>query len=147
MFVLFCLGRSPMEADTPPRSTGPLFTFHPTMTMPRQRRQRRRAPLPCATPNVTRLVSSVGVVALLRSSPLFLATWIGRRGRGPSVSAHGYLKTPRSRNLVACESIASFRPATSMARNLRSHLRPVRVTGPIVVVLSIARSRFDPSSG
>ena len=54
-------------------------------------------------------VVSMSTSLLWSSSPF--AAWSGRRGhyRCPLfVSAHGYLKSPRSRNLVACESTLSL---------------------------------------
>lgn len=112
---IFCVGETTRPFDDnfasaaahgsshPPRLSNRTIHLPPSNMILRQRRRRCRAP-PYATTNLTGLASSLGVVILLQSS--FLVAWIGRRGHGLFVSAHGYLKTPRSRNLVACESVA-----------------------------------------
>lgn len=133
---IFCVGETTRPFDDnfasaaahgrsshPPRLSNRTINFPPSNMISRQRRQRRRAP-PYATTSLTGLASSIGFVILLQSS--FLVAWIGRHGHGLLfVSAHGYLKSPRSRNLVACESVGRFRRIIS-TRNLCSHFSSYR---------------------
>ena len=128
-------GRNNKQHNATIRLSNRTIYLPPSNMISRQRRQRRRAP-PYATTSLTGLASSIGFVILLQSS--FLVAWIGRHGHGLLfVSAHGYLKSPRSRNLVACKSVGRFRRIIS-TRNLCSHLT-VHIIGPIIVdhVLSI----------
>ena len=85
----------------------------PSLPSPKQRRLRRCRPTTsrlsahrsaaCSSPATERRSWKLPFLITITNAALMIAALLSITLFIPAVSAHGYLKTPRSRNLVACE--------------------------------------------